>query len=374
MKIIFTGGGTGGHIFPIIAVIREIRRSTDQEIEFYYLGPKHELGQLLLSEEGVNVKTIVAGKVRRYWSPKSIFLNLFDLLIKMPIGFLQSFFYLLFLNPDLIFSKGGPGSLPVVWWGWFFLTPVLLHESDIAPGLTNKIASRFASEVFVSFPETEYFSPKKMIWVGNPIRTRLLKGSKQRAEEVFNLSGEKRPLALVLGGSQGAQRINDLILAVLPEYLESFELIHQTGTKNYESVKKEAQVMMEQGTEKYYHPVSFLQEAKLKHAYAVAELIVSRAGSGIIFEVTALGKPAIFIPLPEAAQNHQYKNAYYITQNEAGIVLEEENLTPHFLLERVKFLFSHPQQMREISKNAKQFSEPRAGKIIAEYIVEYLSQ
>lgn len=374
IKIMFTGGGTGGHLFPIIAIIREIRRlKPDQELKFYYLGPDHELTKLLLPQQGVEVKTIVSGKIRRYWTPTSVFKNLFDLLFKIPIGFVQSFFYVLTISPDLILTKGGTGSVPVVWWGWTFLTPIVIHESDVAPGFSNKIASRFAIEIFVSFPETEYFPPQKMIWTGNPIRTRLLTGSREKARETFQLTQEK-PVVLILGGSQGAQRINDLILAVLPQYLEKFELIHQTGKKNLKNVKQEARVMADREQLKYYHPYDFLSEAKLQHAYRVTDLVISRAGAGVIFEVTALGKPALFIPLPEAAQDHQWKNANWVAEKEAGMVIGEENVTPHFLLERVKYLFTHPSQRRKLSSNAERFSKPRAGKTIAEYIITYLQQ
>lgn len=369
----FTGGGTGGHIFPIIAIIREMRRlKPDQELDLFYLGPKQELVRLLLPQEGVEIRTIISGKIRRYWTPVSVFKNIIDILFKIPIGLVQSFFYVLFISPDIVFSKGGSGSIPVVWWSWVFFTPIIVHESDVAPGLSNKIASWMATEVFVSFPETEYFPTNKMVWVGNPIRRRLLKGSRERAREIFQLTGE-RPVILVLGGSQGAQRLNDLIISVLPEYLKSFELIHQTGD-DLEEVKKEARVMVSSSKMKYYHPRRFLQEAKLKHAYRVANLVISRAGAGVIFEVAALGKPAIFIPLPEAAQNHQFKNADSVARKEAGLVIQEENVTANFLLERVKYLFSHPDQMRKLSDEAEKFSEPRAGKVIAEYLIHYLEQ
>lgn len=374
MKILFTGGGTGGHVFPLVALIREIRRETPERIQFTYVGPKHDLGELLLSGENVEIKRIAAGKIRRYWSPKSILLNIVAVLFRIPFSFFQAFFYILFSSPDLVVSKGGNGSLPVVWWSWLFMTPVIIHESDIAPGLANRLASKFASVVFVSFPRTEYFKPEKMALVGNPIRKRLLNGSEKEAKETFELTGEK-PIVLVMGGSQGAQRLNDLILDVLPEFLDKYELIHQVGERNIESVKQEAKVALDYPEkEKYYHPYPFLQEAKLRDAYEIANLIVARAGSGTIFEIAALGKPSILIPLPEAAQNHQFKNAYYVQQNEAGIVLEEENLTSHFLLERINFLFSHPSVMEKLSKNTRKIARPEAGAIIAKYIVKYLTQ
>jgi len=372
MKIVFTGGGTGGHIFPIIAIFREIKRLyPDEKIKFLYLGPKDDFGTTLLSQEGIKVKTVLAGKIRRYFTPGAVFSNIIDVLIKIPLGIFQAFVILFFWAPDLIFSKGGYGSIPTVIAGQLLGIPIFLHESDIAPGVTNRFLGKFATEIFVSFPRTEHLSPKKMILVGNPIRKEILEGSKEKAKEVFKLSGQK-PVILILGGSQGAQRINDVVLVALPEMLKDFEVIHQVGTKDFDRMKKETNVIVPEALKTFYHIFSFLNEDQLKHAYAVCELIVGRAGSGTIFEIASLGKPSILIPLPEAAQNHQFKNAYTFAQMGAAIVIESINFTPSFFLERIKFLFSHPSQMKKMEKAALEFARPRAARIIASYIVEYL--
>jgi UDP-N-acetylglucosamine--N-acetylmuramyl-(pentapeptide) pyrophosphoryl-undecaprenol N-acetylglucosamine transferase len=378
MKVLFTGGGTGGHIFPIIAIVREIRRLHPKEdIQFYYFGPKDEFGSIFLSQEGIKTKTIFAGKIRRYLGAGSIFQNLIDIFFRLPIGFFQSFFRLFFLFPDLIFSKGGYGSLPVVFAGWLLRAPIFLHESDISPGLANRILSKLALEVFTSFPKTEYFSPKKMILVGNPVRREIVEGSAETAEKLFKLKGGK-PKILILGGSQGALRINDMLLNILPELLSDFEVIHQGGTKNFRQLLAEVQVVLGSSPEdnqelrQYYHPYSFLKETELKHAYRAADLIVSRAGSGSIFEIAALGKPSILIPLPESAQNHQIKNAYAYAKTGAAIVIEEENLSPHFFLEKLRYLFSHPEELEKMSQAAREFSRPQASRILAEYIINYL--
>jgi len=372
MKIVFTGGGTGGHIFPIIAICRELRRIyPKKDLKMIYLGPKDEFGSLLLSQEGVKVKRIMSGKIRRYFGISSFFLNLIDIFFKIPIGFWQAFSYIFFSAPDVIFSKGGYGSIPAVVAGWVLGTPIFLHESDFSPGLANRFLAKFAIEIFVSFPKTEYFSLKKMILVGNPIRREILEGSKEGAKELFKLSGEK-PVILILGGSQGAQRINDVILVALPDLLKEFEVIHQVGSKNSKQVKKEVDVIVLDEWKKYYHLYPFLSEGELKQAYAIADLIIGRAGAGTIFEIAALVKPSILIPLPEAAQNHQIKNAYNFAQRGAAMVIEEVNFTPGFFVERVKYLFSHPNEMEKMAGEAQKFSRPRAAKIIAEYIFEYL--
>lgn len=374
IKILFTGGGTAGHIFPIIAVAREIRRLGLGE-EFFYLGPKDDFGSILLSQEGIKVKTILAGKIRRYWSLKSIFQNIIDILFKMPLGFCQAFLQLFWLSPDLIFSKGGYGSISSVLTGWFLRIPILLHESDVAPGLANRFLSKLVARVFVSFPsgQTEYFSEKKMMAVGNPIRREVLMGSKEKAKALFNLTGEK-PVILITGGSQGAQAINDTVLAILSEMLSNFELIHQTGAKNLQGVAAEAKVVITEELEKYYHPIGFLKEIELREALAASDFVLSRAGSGSIFELAACQKPSILIPLTLAAQDHQVKNAYAYGNTGAALVIEEANLAPHFLLEKIKYLFSHPEVLEKMSKAAKEFSKPESAKIIAEYIFNYLTK
>lgn len=374
MKILFTGGGTAGHILPIIAIVREMRRVyPGPDLEFFYLGPKDEFGQILLSQEEIKIKPVLAGKIRRYFDWKAPFQNLFDLVFKIPLGIFQAFFYIFILAPDLIFSKGGFGSIPAVVAGWLLKVPIFLHESDISPGLTNRLLSRFALEIFVSFPDTEYFNPSKMILVGNPIRKEILEGSKEAAISFFKLRGGK-PVILILGGSQGAQRINDKILEILPELLKNFEVIHQCGEKNFKEVKAESEVVISKELAPFYHLFSFLKEEGLKQAYAVSDLIVSRAGSGTIFEIAAISKPSILIPLPEAAQNHQVKNAYAYAQSGATVVLEESNFTPHFFLERLKYLISQPAELEKMKKAAKEFSRPLATTIIANYLIEFLTQ
>lgn len=374
MKILFTGGGTAGHIFPIITVARELMR-LGFKCEFFYLGPKDDFGSILLSQEGIKVKTILAGKIRRYLGLKSILRNIFDLIFLIPLSFLQSFFYIFFLAPDFIFSKGGYGSLAPVICGWFLRTPILLHESDVVPGLVNKILSKFVPKIMISFPplQTEYFSEKKTIFVGNPIRRELLAGSKEEAKGVFNLSGEK-PVIFIMGGSQGAQKINDAILEILPQILSEFELIHQTGEKNLKGVSAEAKVIITKDLEKYFHPIGFLKEFELREAYAASDIVLSRGGSGSIFEIAALGKPSILIPLRRAAQNHQVKNAYAYGDTGAALVIEEANLTPHFLLEKLKYLFSHSELLQKMSERAKAFSRPDSGRFIAEYIINYYAR
>ncbi|MCD6500711.1 undecaprenyldiphospho-muramoylpentapeptide beta-N-acetylglucosaminyltransferase [bacterium] len=368
MKIVFTGGGTAGHTFPIVAIVRELKKIySGPELKLFYLGPKDKYSLTLLSGEGVMVKKILAGKLRRYFSLK----NFLDIL-KIPIGTLQAFFWLFFLAPDVVFSKGGYGSFPAVMAARILHIPIFLHESDISPGLAAKIESKWALEIFTSFPKTRFFPKEKMICVGNPIREEILKDMGVEPKKIFNLQGNK-PLILIFGGSQGARSINETILEILPELVADFEIIHQTGQRNFSRVKAEAEVMIsEQSLKKYYHPFPFLNENYLKNAFFCCDLVVSRAGAGSIFEIAAVGKPSLLIPLPTSAQNHQLENAYAFSKIGAAEVIEEKNLRPHFFLEKLKYLFSRPDILQKMAEAAKNFSRPKAAKIIACYLLEYL--
>ncbi|MFA5746938.1 MAG: UDP-N-acetylglucosamine--N-acetylmuramyl-(pentapeptide) pyrophosphoryl-undecaprenol N-acetylglucosamine transferase [Candidatus Paceibacterota bacterium] len=372
-KIVFTGGGTGGHVFPIIAVDREIKRKVPEgKIKFYYVGAKDDFSHVFLPQEGIKTIFIWSGKFRRYFNIVSFFQNIFDIFVRIPIGFVQSFFILFFLMPDVIFSKGGYGSLGTVIAGWLLGIPIFMHESDISPGLANRICSNFSSKIFISFPpkETDYFPLKKMIYVGNPIREELLKGTKESAKSAFELHSDK-PVLVILGGSQGSERINEIIMGVLPEMVADFEVIHQAGDRNIQQVKKEADAFLKPEIKKYYHLFPFLSESQLKDAYAAADFIVARSGAGTIFEVAAVGKPSILVPLPESAQNHQLKNAYNFARSEGCLVLEEGNLTPHFLLKKIKDAFLSG-KVKTMAQKAKDFAKPDAADMIARYLLEYL--
>jgi UDP-N-acetylglucosamine--N-acetylmuramyl-(pentapeptide) pyrophosphoryl-undecaprenol N-acetylglucosamine transferase len=371
MKILFTGGGTAGHIIPIVAIARELRKNFSNEaFDFYYVGPKDKFAANLLVKEGIEVKWIFAGKIRRYFSLK----NILDVLI-MPIGLLQAFYYVFVISPDLIFSKGGYGSIPVVISGWFLLAPIFLHESDITPGLANRIASKYALEIFTAFPaeRVEYFPSDKMISVGNPLQQEILKNSDENPKKILGLAGGK-PVILFLGGSQGSQRMNDVLLTILSDLVSEFEVIHQTGEDNFNQVSNEANAIIKKTLKKYYHPFPFLGGNSLACAYQSADLVVSRSGAGSLFEIAARALPAILVPLPESAQNHQVKNSYFFGEKGGAIVIEEANFKPRFLLEKIKALFAEPERLKSLKEKIREMAKPDAARIVAEYLENYLNQ
>jgi len=367
MKIAFTGGGTAGHIFPIIAVADEIKKlyAGEKELKLFYIGPKDKNTIKAFQERGIKVSNILAGKVRRYFSIKNL-----DIL-KMPIGFLQALCWCFWHNPDIIFSKGGFGSFPLALAALFLRVPLFLHESDAKAGLASRIQSKWALEVFTSFDKTEGVPAKKIICTGNPTRYEITQGNIEEAKIALKATSTK-PVIVFMGGSLGAIAINNIVLDILPELLNSFEVIHQTGREHFKQAEKESSVLLPKEQKRLYHPLGFLNAKELKSALKIGSLIISRAGSGIVFEIAANGKPSILVPLPSSAQGHQVKNAYAFQDAGACLVLEQGNLKPHFLLEKIKNLFNRPDLMEQMAQSAADFSKPKAAWLIANYLLEYL--
>lgn len=365
----FTGGGTAGHIMPIVAIGRELRRLyLGEDLKLYYIGQEDDLAIALLRQENFRIKIITTGKVRRYFS----FKNFVDILFKIPFGFLQSFFIVLFMRPNLLFSKGGPGAAVVCLCAKILGVPVFIHESDVAPGLSNRISSRWAKKIFISFEKTKYFDLSKTKFVGHPIKTELTEGDIEKAKEMFNLTLEK-PIVMFLGGSQGAEAINDLVLLIINDVLKEYEIIHITGPKNLKEIEIESRILIQKELTKYYHIKGYLNEAELKHALKAAVLVVSRAGSGSIFEIAACGKPSVLIPLPSSASDHQLRNASEYSSSGAAVVIEQENLTPSFFSGRINYLIFNDREMEKMKQAALKFAKPLAAKAVAREILEYLS-
>lgn len=380
MRILFTGGGTGGHIFPIIAVKKgiidllksfiEITKKSPPEflnVEFQFIGGSKE-GKKILENEGIRVKEIISPKWRRYFS----FKNFTDIL-KAPIAFLQAAVYVWQFMPDVIFSKGGPGSLWVVIVGWLYRIPIISHESDSFPGKTNKIAFFFSSKIVLSFEETKKFLPKnkinKIVVTGNPIRPSILLGSIERAKEIFNLSG-RRKVILIMGGSQGAQQINLVFIDIIFKYIEKYEIIHISGERNFKEINLLTRGLLTKDQKKFYHLYPFLEEEKLKHAYAITSLIISRAGSGSIFEIAAVKKPSIIIPLSGAAGNHQSLNAKIFANSGCAVVIENLNITPNLVYSNAEQIIKNKKKSQEMTEACKKFAKLDAAEKIAELIIK----
>jgi len=359
MKIILTGGGTGGHIFPLVAIAREIK-NIKSDSEIIYLGPKDQFAKKAFEKEDIAIKIIPSGKIRRYFDMGAIFKNIIDMFFNVPHGIIKCLYLLQKIKPDLIVSKGGYGSIPVIIAGKILNIPIYLHESDSIAGITNKITGKFAKKIFVSFPVEKIKNlPKgKLIFAGNPVRESLLNGNAKAAQEFFNLKNTK-PILLILGGSQGSKRINTIILENLDYLLEKFEIIHQTGKVDYDRV-----IRSEKSS---YHVYDFLNEQAMANALFCCAFIIGRSGSGSISEISAVGKPSILIPLPEAAQNHQLHNAEIYEQSGACIMIEEKKLTKQALVISIERIMN---MANIFSSSAKKFSKLDSARKIAEDVLK----
>lgn len=370
MRILFTGGGTGGHFFPIIAISRELRRVAEEEriidLEFYYAGPD-SFGEEDLEKEDIYPIRIVSGKWRRYNSWQ----NFFDL-FKIGIGILQALWKLFVILPDVVFSKGGYGSVPILFAARIYRIPVIIHESDALPGAVNAWSAKFAKRIAVSFATSaKYFPDHKIAFTGNPIRKKLIGGNKKDAKENLGIISDALPIIFFIGGSQGAQKINEALIEKLPEYVARYEILHQTGKNNFEDVSLQAQSVLENIENKdRYHPIAFFSEQILHDAYAACNLVVARAGAGMIFEIASVGKPSILIPLKNSAQNHQRENAYGYAKSGGALVIEEDNLTPYLLFTEVNAVLQNKKAMNDMAQAAGKFARLDAAEVIAREIIK----
>lgn len=368
MRILFTGGGTGGHFFPIIATIRELKKKAEAELilglELYYMGPDDFAGETLRREGVVEIK-IMSGKIRRYFSLQN-FVDVF----KIAGGIIQALWNFFLIMPDVVFSKGGYGALPAIISAVIFRIPVIIHESDAVPGKVNQFSARFARRVGLAFSSAaSYFPKNKMALVGIPIRKRIMGGSLETAKENLKIFSNQ-PVLGFIGASQGSQKLNDAVLGVLKELTDDFEVVHQCGAKNFEETAEEGKVILEKSHSERYHPFGFLDEEGIRDFYLVSNLIISRAGASSIFEIAAWGKPSILIPLSGSAQDHQRKNAYAYAGEGAAMVIEEANLTPHVLLGEIRKVAADKELLRSMAQSAQKFARIDSAEIIAGEILK----
>lgn len=369
MKIIFTGGGTGGHFYPTIAVVEAIREISQKnkfvDMELIFMSDS-KYDEAVLNENNMEFVKISAGKVRRYFS----FLNITDG-IKTAWGVLTTLIKVYNNFPDVIFCKGGYTAFPVVFAAKFFGIPLIVHESDSVPGKVNTWAGKFAKRVGISFPSAaKYFPEGKTALVGNPIRREFLIGAREGARQFLGLE-EGAPVVFITGGSQGAQAINDVVLDGLEDLLKKYQIIHQCGKINLKEVKGRSSVILDKSPQKSrYHLFDFLNKDALRMSYSAADLVISRAGAGSIFEIAMSGRPSILIPLETSAQDHQKNNAYDYASTGAADVMEQSNLTQHVLVSEIDRLLADKGKLTSMGKAALAFARPDAAQKVAQEIIK----
>ncbi|MDI6734304.1 MAG: UDP-N-acetylglucosamine--N-acetylmuramyl-(pentapeptide) pyrophosphoryl-undecaprenol N-acetylglucosamine transferase [Patescibacteria group bacterium] len=367
-RILLTGGGSGGHIYPLLAVADELKKLASADAEFYYLGPKSLFFEEF-KKRNIVTSPIISSKLRRYFD----LANIIDT-PKFFISLIQALIKIYFIMPDVVFSKGGTGSLSIVMATRFYSIPVIIHESDSVPSLTNRLAAHFAKRIGVSFKKTVNLFPKnKTAFVGNPIREDFYRDWKGQSEAkmLFGFDA-KEPLVLILTGSQGSTRINGFIFDHLEELLKTFQILHQAGEVNLkdgkaisESIFKET----ESDLQNRYKIMGFISSEEMKNALSAADVVVSRAGAGAIYEIAVSGKPVILIPLSESANDHQRENAYEYSKTGAGMVIEESNLGINMLLTEIKNILKSEEQKNKAKLGSREFVKPDAAKLIAQEIL-----
>ncbi|HBB49422.1 TPA: undecaprenyldiphospho-muramoylpentapeptide beta-N-acetylglucosaminyltransferase [Candidatus Nomurabacteria bacterium] len=369
MKIVFTGGGTGGHFYPLIAVAQKVNQTIDKEhiigAKLFYISDDPYDKEILI-ENGLHFEKIKTGKMRTYFSFKN-----FSDGLKVFFGVINAIFKLFSIYPDVVFGKGGYASFPTIFAARILRIPVIIHESDSVPGRVNKWAGHFAKKVAVSFPEAAAYFPKKVVaWTGQPIMAEIEhKATREEALEYFKME-PKVPVILILGGSQGAELINNTVLDALPRLTKNYQIIHQTGIKNFRVVSGQAEVALT--VDKYkprYRPVAYLNSLQMKMAAGAATVIVSRAGS-TLFEIAGWGVPSILVPFTNSNADHSRKNAFNYARAGACSVVEEMNMTANILSSEIERITENKTDYEKMSQNAKAFSKSGAAEKIAQELVD----
>ena len=326
-RIILTGGGTAGHVTPNIALLPRLR---ELQYDIHYIGSYNGIEKELIAKQQIPYHGISSGKLRRYFSLKN-FTDPFRVLK----GFNEANHLIKTLKPDFIFSKGGFVSVPVVIAGKRNHVPVIIHESDMTPGLANRISIPSAYKVCCNFPETLKALPEdKAVLTGSPIRQELLTGDPEKARAFCGFTDNK-PVILVIGGSLGATAVNQAVRAILPELLKEFQIIHLCGKG-----KLDTSLSNLEG----YVQFEYIQD-ELRHLFALSDIVISRAGANAICELLALQKPNILIPLSaSASRGDQILNARSFERQGFSKVLEEETLTNELLLKSIRELYENRRQ------------------------------
>ncbi|MFZ2303397.1 MAG: undecaprenyldiphospho-muramoylpentapeptide beta-N-acetylglucosaminyltransferase [Minisyncoccia bacterium] len=370
MKIVFTGGGTGGHFYPIIAVAQKLHQLLVREkianVLMFYLSTE-PYNERMLFDNKIKFKAVTAGKRRTYFSLQ----NFFDF-FKTGWGVLKSIFQMFVLYPDVVFSKGGFASFPTLVAAKLFRIPVIIHESDSAPGRVNTWAGKFAQKIAISYAEAAQFFPEgRTALTGNPIREEILRPSGKNALKELDLE-QGIPTLLVLGGSQGARVINSQMETLSPRLVEKYQVIHQTGEANMEDVKTTVSGLLSgNANASRYHIYGYLDNQTMKLAAEEATIIVSRAGSAI-FEIAAWEIPSILIPIANHVGDHQRKNAFAYARAGGAVVIEESNMGPNILMSEIENLMNDNNKRALMKKSARAFARTDAAEQIAEQIVAIL--
>lgn len=336
MKIVLTGGGSAGHIIPNIALIHKLK---EKGYEVSYVGTSESMECELVKREGIKFQKICAGKLRRYFD----FKNFTDIL-KIIQGLIKSIIILKKENPNVVFSKGGFVSCPVVWAAWLLQKPVILHESDVSLGLANRLSLPFARKICVSFPETQKrLNSAKCVLTGIPVRENLFSGNLKKGYDLCNFDSTK-PTILVMGGSLGSKILNDYVKRNLKLLLNKFQICHICGKDGLDEPLRNIDG---------YKQFEFVYD-EIAHLFCCADIIISRAGATTLFEILALEKPSFLIPLSKrGSRGDQILNAKSFENKKVAIVVEELDLTDLKFIQTINLVYDSREILKSNIKNSR---------------------
>lgn len=371
MKIVLVGGGTGGHFYPLIAVAEAVqdlaRERTLLEPKLVYMGPT-PFDERALLEHDIEYKSSPAGKLHRDRSVGNVF-GLFASFF----GILRATGQLFAAYPDIIFSTGGYAAFPTLYAAHLLNIPVAIYDADATPGRVSLWSAKFARWIALAHPDAAMKFPDKLrsriAQTGHPIRQEIEAPAKEGGYEFLNLD-QGLPTVFIMGGSQGAVAINEVVLDALPELVASYNVVHQAGTTNLDEVARVASVILKDSKPERYKPFGLLNTLALRMTAGIASLVVARAGSGTIFEVASWGIPAIMIPIPSDISHDQTENAFSYARSGAAVVIEQKNLTPHLLVAEIQRIVEDPAVREKMSAAAKAFAKPQAARKIAAVLID----
>jgi len=350
-KIIMTGGGSAGHVTPNLALIPKLKM-LGYEIE--YIGTKEGIERKIIEDENIKYYPISSGKLRRYFDVKN-----FTDPIKVIKGIFEAKKIIKMQKPDIVFSKGGFVSVPVVLAAFLNRVPVIAHECDITPGLANKLVAPYCTKICVTFPEAlKEIKSGKGVVTGNPLRCELFEGSKIKANEICGFNN-KKPVLMIIGGSLGSKVINQVVRVKLDDLMLSYNIIHICGSGNFDKSLE---------NKNGYKQFEYVKD-ELPHLLASADIVVSRAGANVIFELLALRKPNLLIPLSaKASRGDQILNARSFEKSGYSMVVKDEELTPENLELKIKELYNNKNTYIEKMKSS---NTEKSIDLIVELIEKY---
>ena len=357
-KIMLTGGGTGGSVTPLLAIIHELRT---KNYKLLWIGTRHGIEKKIIKKEGIKFKSVFSGKLRRYFSLQN-FLDPFLIIL----GFLKALYIILKWKPNLVISAGGFVSVPIVWAAWLCRVPSLIHQQDSRAGLSNKLMAPFARAITVTFEKSLKDYGDKATWIGNETQCSMI-NSQCSINDIYKYFKFKKdlPVVFVIGGITGAFGINKIIWSTMPELNKFCQIIHITG--NVETL----QCNVSTNIAPLYYKTKIMDKNELSMAYAISDIVVSRAGMGTLTELSHLAKPSIIIPMPGT---HQEDNAKIFKDKNAAIVLNQKELikAPKILIENIKNLINNEKLKNKLSNNIKEVIKKGYNKKMIEIIEEIL--